>query len=100
MKYEDFKKGQRIHFAGFYGNDSILGTITKVEEGFVYFTWDKRAESKTSSAGRFRQQSSFDRISLVSAEEEFKLKRHKVDSRIKKLWNNSNWVKNNPAQAY
>jgi hypothetical protein len=48
----------------------------------------------------FRQPTTFARITLVDPTQKQELQTNLVNQRIKKLWNNSNWVKKNPSQAY
>lgn len=102
MRKEDCQVGQLIHFSGFYKQDSIYGRIIRIEGEFVYINWllQDRSPGKPTYSLRFKNQATFDNITLVSQEQILQNKQERINQRIKKLWNNSNWVKNNPAQAY
>jgi len=96
MIKSDFYIGQKIIFAGFVsGSPTAIGTVTHIKSTFVYFDWIGPMQYPS----RLKAPSTFARMTPVE-EDITSIKNNLVTLRIKKLWNNSNWVLKNPSQAY
>lgn len=96
MKRSDFYVGQRIIYTDSgYAEEGIKATVVEIKDRSIIFLWN------TKSLGPHRKislsmQATFDKMvpeEIIPIEEQ-------VSRRIKKLWNESNYVKNNPRLVY
>jgi hypothetical protein len=96
MIFQDFYVGQRIQVEN---RPFDTGTITQVmsQEHTVRVSWDSalnQFKSFCKLPATFKQWLPLDQQNIVVT------KQDKINLRIRKLWNESNWVKMNPSQAY
>jgi len=95
MKRSDFYVGQRIIYtAPGYRKIQVKATVVEIRDKFIVFLWNTDADCQN-KLSIFRQET-FDQMipeEIISIKE-------RVSRRIKKLWNESNYVKNNPKLVY
>lgn len=95
MKRSDFYVGQRIIYTDSgYAEEKIKATVVEIKDLYIIFLWNTKSHHQTKLS--LSMQATFDKMvpeEIIPIEEQ-------VSRRIKKLWNESNYVKNNPRLVY
>lgn len=95
MKRSDFYVGQKIIYTDLYFKKrQIKATVVEINDSSIIFLWNTESHPQTRLS--LSMQDTFDQMvpeEIISIEE-------RVSRRMKKLWNESNYVKNNPKLVY